>query len=247
MSRLPALLRYKRRQDRWKRFEKPQPGHRVQVDMKFVASISGTKRKHYQFTAIEDCMRFVLRIYDHLNHKAAVQFIAYMLEKLPSWVQVIQTDSGVELRPPFAGASSAAASSTCTSGRPRPGSTARSNDHMGSMLKSSTAPRWLSARRCPPLPRQVPGMGRQFRPPARRLGGPSSLRAPAPKDRTPRVSGHRQLHSQAKLITRRASASHRRRRHFRRRNSPSGWGGCHSGHPSSHSRRSPRPPSPGWY
>src|ERR1019366_3339649 len=34
MSRLPASQRYKRHKERWKRYEKPQPGHRVQVDVK---------------------------------------------------------------------------------------------------------------------------------------------------------------------------------------------------------------------
>ena len=47
MSRLPASQRYKRHKERWKRYEKPQPGHRVQVDVKFVAPTGGTKRKHY--------------------------------------------------------------------------------------------------------------------------------------------------------------------------------------------------------
>ena len=33
MSRLPASQRYRRHQDRWKRYEKPQPGSRVQIDV----------------------------------------------------------------------------------------------------------------------------------------------------------------------------------------------------------------------
>ena len=65
MSRLPSSQRYKRHQDRWKRYEKPQPGHRVQIDVKFIAPLAGARRKHYQFTAIDDCTRpRVLRIYD---------------------------------------------------------------------------------------------------------------------------------------------------------------------------------------
>lgn len=64
MSRLLASQRYKRHQDRWKRYEKPLPGHRVQVDMKFIAQLKGSRKKHYQFTAIDDCTRIrVLRIY----------------------------------------------------------------------------------------------------------------------------------------------------------------------------------------
>ncbi len=37
LNRLPVSQRYKRHQDRWKRYEKPQPGHRVQIDVKFIA------------------------------------------------------------------------------------------------------------------------------------------------------------------------------------------------------------------
>ena len=34
MGRLPANQRYKRHKQRWKRYEKPQLGHQVQIDMK---------------------------------------------------------------------------------------------------------------------------------------------------------------------------------------------------------------------
>jgi transposase len=55
MSRLPASQRYRRHVDRWKRYEKPLPGHRVQIDVKFIAPLKGSRRKHYQLTAIDDC------------------------------------------------------------------------------------------------------------------------------------------------------------------------------------------------
>jgi transposase InsO family protein len=97
MNRLPASQRYRRHVDRWKRYEKPQPGHRVQVDVKFIAPLKGTRRKHYQFTAIDDCTRIrVLRIYDRLDQTAAIRFVDYVLEKLPFAVEVIQTDNGAE-------------------------------------------------------------------------------------------------------------------------------------------------------
>jgi len=57
MNRLPAYQRYKRHKERWKRYEKPQPGHRVQIDVKFIEPIKGARRRHYQFTAIDDCTR----------------------------------------------------------------------------------------------------------------------------------------------------------------------------------------------
>jgi transposase InsO family protein len=102
MSRLPASQRYKRHTQRWKRYEKPLPGHRVQVDVKFLGPIGAKRKKHYQFTAIDDCTRIrVLRIYDRNNQKTAIQFIDYVLEKLPFRVECIQTDNGAEFQGSF--------------------------------------------------------------------------------------------------------------------------------------------------
>ena len=36
VNRLPASQRYKRRETRWKRYEKQRPGHQLQVDVKFI-------------------------------------------------------------------------------------------------------------------------------------------------------------------------------------------------------------------
>ena len=71
--------------------------------MKFIAPIGGDRRrKHYQFTAIDDCTRLrVLRIYPRLNQKTAIQFADYVLEKLPFQVQEIQTDNGTEFGTSF--------------------------------------------------------------------------------------------------------------------------------------------------
>jgi transposase InsO family protein len=112
LNRLPASQRYKRHDRRWRRYEKPLPGHRVQVDVKFIEALPGAKplsgakpgsrRKHYQFTAIDDCTRLrVLRIYPRLNQKTAIQFVDYVLERLPFRVEVIQTDNGVEFGSSF--------------------------------------------------------------------------------------------------------------------------------------------------
>jgi transposase len=99
MSRLPASQRYRRHTDRWKRYEKPLPGHRVQIDVKFIAPLPGSRRKHYQFTAIDDCARIrVLRLYDRLNQTTAIRFVDYVLEKLPFKVEVIQTRPRVRVR-----------------------------------------------------------------------------------------------------------------------------------------------------
>ncbi|MEV3927648.1 hypothetical protein [Actinomadura coerulea] len=82
MGRLPASQRYKRHDKRWKRYEKQLPGHRVQIDVKFIEPLTGAttsrrggRNKYYQSTAIDDCTRLrVLRIYPQLNQKTAIQF-----------------------------------------------------------------------------------------------------------------------------------------------------------------------------
>jgi transposase InsO family protein len=102
LNRLPASQRYKRHDRRWRRYEKPLPGHRVQLEVKFIAPLAGSRRKHYQFTAIDDCTRLrVLRIYPQLNQKTAIQFADYVLERLPFRVEVIQTDNGAEFQSLF--------------------------------------------------------------------------------------------------------------------------------------------------
>lgn len=102
MNRLPASQRYKSHTKRWKRYEMPLPGHRVQVDVKFLGPIGSARKKHYQYTAIDDCTRIrVLRIYPRNDQKTAIQFVDYVLEKLPFRVECIQTDNGAEFQGAF--------------------------------------------------------------------------------------------------------------------------------------------------
>ena len=55
--------------------------------------------KHYQFTAIDDCIRIrLLRVYPRNNQKTAIQFLDYLLERLPFRVESIQTDNGTEFQ-----------------------------------------------------------------------------------------------------------------------------------------------------
>ena len=102
LNRLPSSQRYKPHKVRWQRYEKPEPGLRLQVDVKFIAPISGTRKRHYQYTAIDDCTRLrILKIYDRLNQKTAIQFIDYALERLPFRVIAVQTDNGAEFQASF--------------------------------------------------------------------------------------------------------------------------------------------------
>src|SRR5437868_10383311 len=97
MNRLPANQKHRPHAKRWQRYEKPQPGHRLQLDVKFLARIPGTGRRLYQFTAIDDCTRIrVLKIYDACNQRTARLFIDEILRRLPFRVHVVQTDNGAE-------------------------------------------------------------------------------------------------------------------------------------------------------
>ena len=57
LNRLPQNIRFKPHKQRWRRYEKPLPGHRLQIDAKFLAAIPGKRRSYWQFTALDDCTR----------------------------------------------------------------------------------------------------------------------------------------------------------------------------------------------
>ena len=70
--------------------------------MKFIEPLPGTRKKHYQYTAIDDCTRIrALKIYPRNDQKTAIQFVDYVLEKFPFPVEVIQTDNGSEFQSGF--------------------------------------------------------------------------------------------------------------------------------------------------
>jgi transposase InsO family protein len=102
LGRLPANQKHRPHKQRWKRYEKPQPGHRLQMDVKFLERIPGTRRRLYQFTAIDDCTRIrVLKIYDRCNQATAIQFVDEVRRRLPFRIMVIQTDNGAEFQSHF--------------------------------------------------------------------------------------------------------------------------------------------------
>ena len=102
LHRLPANQKRRSPATPWKRYEKPQPGHRLQLDVKFLERIPGSQKRLYQFTAIDDCTRLhVLKVYDACNQRTAVQFINEVVRRLPFRVCVIQTDNGAEFQSQF--------------------------------------------------------------------------------------------------------------------------------------------------
>jgi transposase InsO family protein len=102
MNRLPANQKHRPHKQRWQRYEKRQPGHRLQMDVKFLERIPGTRRRLFQFTAIDDCTRIrVLKVYDACNQTTAIRFIDEVLRRLPFRIHVVQTDNGAEFQSRF--------------------------------------------------------------------------------------------------------------------------------------------------
>ena len=102
VSRLPSNMRYRSRQERFQRYEKPLPGHQLQVDVKFLAPVAGRPRRYYQYTAIDDCTRIrILKIFGANTQQNAITFVDDVLAKLPFRVECIQTDNGGEFGPQF--------------------------------------------------------------------------------------------------------------------------------------------------
>jgi hypothetical protein len=90
-------------------------GHRLQVDVKCLERIPGTRTRLYQFTAIDDCTRIrVLKIYDACNQGTAIRFLDECCDGSVPRPRV-QTDNGAEFNRTATGVSSAWISATCTS------------------------------------------------------------------------------------------------------------------------------------
>ena len=89
------------RHDRYQQYEKPLPGHQLQIGVKFLEPLPG-RRRYYQHTAIDDCTRIrILKIYERNTQQTAITFVDYVLSKLPFTVQCIQTDNGSEFGSQF--------------------------------------------------------------------------------------------------------------------------------------------------
>jgi transposase InsO family protein len=72
------------------------------MDVKFLERIPGTRKRLFQFTAIDDCTRIrVRKIYDACNQTTAIRFIDEVLRRLPFRVHVVQTDNGAEFQSRF--------------------------------------------------------------------------------------------------------------------------------------------------
>ena len=84
-------LKRPRRPEKPKRYSRPVPGDRVQLDtMKITAGV-------YQYTAVDDCSRFrVLGLYPRRASKYTVAFLERVIEEMPFPIQGVQSDRGTE-------------------------------------------------------------------------------------------------------------------------------------------------------
>ena len=72
------------------------------MDVKFLPKLAQEQKRHYQFTAIDDCTRYrILQIYSHNSIKSVVDFVEELRKKLHFAIQEIQTDNGSEFATPF--------------------------------------------------------------------------------------------------------------------------------------------------
>ena len=80
-----------RRKKKFKRYSRPIPGDRIQMDTcKIAPGI-------YQYTAVDDCSRWrVLEIYNRRTANNTLHFLDLVIEQFPFAIQRIQTDRGLE-------------------------------------------------------------------------------------------------------------------------------------------------------
>lgn len=104
LNRLPKNQRKRTIESRYKRYEKQVPGHRIQVDVKFLDFVGkdGRKIRRFQYTAIDDATRIrALKSYKKHTQLNAIDFIDYVIKKFPFRIHTIQTDNGHEFQAKF--------------------------------------------------------------------------------------------------------------------------------------------------
>jgi transposase InsO family protein len=102
LNRLPRGTRL--RKVHTKRYAKQVPGHHIQMDVKFLTfrGKCGQTIRRFQFTAIDDATRVrALKIYKKHTQENAIDFVDYVIEKLPFRIREIRTDNGHEFQAKF--------------------------------------------------------------------------------------------------------------------------------------------------
>lgn len=140
VKRLPGGTRM--RKIHTKRYNKRFRGHQIQMDVKFLIFINkrGAKTKRFQYSAIDDATRIcALNIYARLNKSNALYLVDHVIVTLRSACRKSELTTATSSKPSFTGISKTKASATPTSNPVHRNLTARSNNPMDLMSKSSTA------------------------------------------------------------------------------------------------------------
>ena len=88
--------RLKHRKKHLKRYQEPNPGDKVQADVKYVP-YRVKAQQHYQYTAIDDCTRWrFAKIYYDLSVNNTEEFLKELIRAAPFKIKTIQTDNGIE-------------------------------------------------------------------------------------------------------------------------------------------------------
>lgn len=74
------------------------PGQKVQIDVKYVPSYCvANGQKYYQYTAVDECTRFVFReMYDEKSTYSSQDFLMKLIKAFSFPIREIQTDNGPE-------------------------------------------------------------------------------------------------------------------------------------------------------
>jgi transposase InsO family protein len=88
--------RSKLRKKHPRRYQMPNPGDLIQMDVKYLPyRIKG--QQHYQYTALDDCTRWrFAKIYYELSVNNTEAFFKELLKVTPFKIKTVQTDNGVE-------------------------------------------------------------------------------------------------------------------------------------------------------
>jgi len=100
---IAAKLKGKKPRRKKKRKAKPYeraayPGQKVQIDVMYVPKeCAANGKQYYQFTAIDECSRWVFReMYDEHSTYSAKDFLIKLVRRSPFPIRMVQTDNGAE-------------------------------------------------------------------------------------------------------------------------------------------------------
>ena len=80
-----------------KRYEKDKPFEMLHVDIKYMGRLNNSKKRAYQFSAVDDCTRLAFaKVYDRKTSKNAVDFLEELIKYFGVIPYSIMTDNGIE-------------------------------------------------------------------------------------------------------------------------------------------------------